>query len=186
MRCVTIVLVERGCTGCINKWSSLLEDNVYLQRLNGITLCITFVLVQNCVRVKCSSTNCNCERVFVSSAKLQVRTCFCFECKTVTASARARTLATNAYTKHGIENSFPRAQMFVQLRNQKCLQQIYLMLNYFCALTIRKPYQTKYVETLHDRNWTQHNCNKLYYFQLKYLNVVVHIYNWEVHKCQQI
>ena len=29
MRCVTIVLVERRCTGCTNKWSSPLENNVY-------------------------------------------------------------------------------------------------------------------------------------------------------------
>ena len=36
MRCVIIVLVERRCTGCKNKWSSLLENNVYLQKLNGV------------------------------------------------------------------------------------------------------------------------------------------------------
>ena len=35
------------------------------------------------------------------------RTCFCVECKTATASVRARTRAANAYTKRGIENSFP-------------------------------------------------------------------------------
>ena len=59
MRCVTIVLVERRCTDCKNKWSSLLENNVYLQRLNGITLCVIFVYAmplagtQNSERVKC-------------------------------------------------------------------------------------------------------------------------------------
>ena len=52
MCCVTIVFVERRCAGCKNKRSSLLENNVYLQRLNGITIYVTFVLVQNCVRVK--------------------------------------------------------------------------------------------------------------------------------------
>ena len=54
-----------------------------------------FVLVQNCVRVKC------------------------FECKTATASARARTRAANAYTKRDIENLFPGTQMFVQARNNE-------------------------------------------------------------------
>ena len=29
VRCMTIVLVERRCTSCKNKWSSLLENNVY-------------------------------------------------------------------------------------------------------------------------------------------------------------
>ena len=53
MRCVTIVRVEQRYPSCKNKWSSPLEDNVYLQRLNGITICLMFVLVQNCVRVKC-------------------------------------------------------------------------------------------------------------------------------------
>ena len=90
-----------------NKWSSLLETNVYLQRLNGIAISVTFVLVQNCVHVKCFKY------------KLQPRTCFRFECKTATGSARAQ----NACTKRGIENSFPGIQMFVQARNKKCLQQ---------------------------------------------------------------
>ena len=43
MRCVRIVLVERRCTGCTNKWSSLSENDVYLQRLNGITIYVIFV-----------------------------------------------------------------------------------------------------------------------------------------------
>ena len=52
-----------------------------------------------------------------------LRTCFRFECKTATASARVRTRAANAYTKRDIENSFPGTQMFVQAKNKKCLQQ---------------------------------------------------------------
>ena len=43
MRYVIIVLVERRCNGYKNKWSSLFENNVYLQRLNGITICVIFV-----------------------------------------------------------------------------------------------------------------------------------------------
>ena len=39
MLCVIIVLVERRCTGCTNKWSSLLRK----QRLNGITICVIFM-----------------------------------------------------------------------------------------------------------------------------------------------
>ena len=84
MSCVIIVLVERRCTGCKNKWSSLLENNVYLQILNGITICVMFVYAMPLAGTKtsnvlnASSTNCN--------------------------SARARTERWNAYTKRDIEN----------------------------------------------------------------------------------
>ena len=37
-------------------------------------------------------------------------------------SARARSRATNAYTKRGIENLFPGTQIFVQARNKNCLR----------------------------------------------------------------
>ena len=67
MRYVIINLFERRCTGCKNKWSSLLENNVDLQRLNGI-----IILRNICVRdapcwnpklrerVNASSINCYC------------------------------------------------------------------------------------------------------------------------------
>ena len=57
------------------------------------------------------------ERVKCFEYKLQLRTCSRFECKTATGSARAQTRAANAYTRCGIENSFPGTQMFVQARN---------------------------------------------------------------------
>ena len=99
MRCVIIVLVERRCAGCTNKWSSLLENNVYLQRLNGNTTCAV-----------CSIA--------------ELRTCWFYEYKTVTAlPVAALTGAENAYTKRDIENSFPGTQMFVQARNYECPQQ---------------------------------------------------------------
>ena len=53
------------------------------------------------------STNCICERVFASSANLQL-------------ALPVRGLD----TKRGIENSFPCTQTFVQARNKKCLQQL--------------------------------------------------------------
>ena len=56
VRCVMIVPAERKCTGCTNKWSSLSEENVYLQRLNGGYMCVLFVLVQNCECVACVGT----------------------------------------------------------------------------------------------------------------------------------
>ena len=73
----------------------------------------------------------NSERVKCFDYKLLLRTCIRFECKTATDSARVRTRAANAYTKRGIENSFPGTQMFVQARNKNCLQQI--CLNRFCV-----------------------------------------------------
>ena len=58
------------------------ENNVYLQRLNRIAICIIFVYAMPLAGTKipnvlnASSENCNCERVFVSSAKLQLtRSC---------------------------------------------------------------------------------------------------------------
>ena len=51
-----------------------------------------------------------------------LRTCFRFECKIATVSARARTRAANAYTKRGIVNSFPGTHMFVRARYKKCPQ----------------------------------------------------------------
>ena len=66
----------------------------------------------------------NSECVKCVEYKLLLLTCFRFECKTVSASARARTREVNAYTKRGIENSFPGTQMFVRTRNKKYLQQL--------------------------------------------------------------
>ena len=59
------------------------------------------------------------ERVKCFEYKLLLRTCFHFESNTVTDFERARTRAANAYTKRGIENSFPGSLMFVQARNKK-------------------------------------------------------------------
>ena len=123
------VLVERRCTGCKYKWSSLLENNVYLQRLNGITICVIFVYAMPLAGTKLW------ERFKCFEYKLWLLTCFRFECKIATANVfsnrvqncnwlcPSRTRAANAYTKRGIENSFPSTQMFVQARNKKCLQQ---------------------------------------------------------------
>ena len=36
-RCVIIVLVERRCTGCTNKWYSLLETTYIYKDFNGVT-----------------------------------------------------------------------------------------------------------------------------------------------------
>ena len=41
--------------------------------------------------------------------------------------ARAGTGASNAYTKHDIENSFPGTQMFVQARNYECPQKCVIL-----------------------------------------------------------
>ena len=65
----------------------------------------------------------NSERVKCFEYKLLLRTRFRLECKTATGSARERTRAANAYTKRGIENSFPGTQMFVQTMNKKRLHQ---------------------------------------------------------------
>ena len=60
---VIIILVERRCTGCKNERSLLLENNIYLQRFNGITLCVIFVYamppagIKNSERVKCVEYN---------------------------------------------------------------------------------------------------------------------------------
>ena len=55
MRCVIIVLIERKCTGCTNKWSSLLEITYIYKYLNEVQ-CVLFVCVQNCVRIACAGT----------------------------------------------------------------------------------------------------------------------------------
>ena len=61
----------------------------------------------------------NGERVKCFEYKPQLLTCFRFECKTATDSARARTRVASAYiTKRGIENSFLGTQMFVQARKK--------------------------------------------------------------------
>ena len=65
----------------------------------------------------------NSERVKCVEYKLQLRTCFRFECETATVSARARTRAANAHAERDIENSFPGTQMFVYPRNKTYLQQ---------------------------------------------------------------
>ena len=73
---VTIVLVERRCTGCTNKWSSLLETTYIYKELKR-----NYIMRNICVRdapcwdqtpnvLNVSSTNCDCERVSASSAKL--------------------------------------------------------------------------------------------------------------------
>ena len=59
MRYVIIVFVERMCTGCKKLMIFTLGNYVYLQKLNGITLCVMFVNAmfltgtQNSERVKC-------------------------------------------------------------------------------------------------------------------------------------
>ena len=62
------------------------KNNVYLQRLNGIAICVIFVYAMPLLGL-------NSERVDASSTKLQL-------------PARAVTGAANAYTKRDTENSF--------------------------------------------------------------------------------
>ena len=77
------------------------ENNVYLQRLNGITLYVKFVYATPLAGTQ------NSERVKCVEYKPLLRTCFGFERKTATRSARVRTRAANACTKRGNDNSFP-------------------------------------------------------------------------------
>ena len=81
-----------------------LGNNVYLQRLNGVTKCVIFVYAMPLAGTKtpnglnASSTNYNCERVFASSGKLQLTRC--------------------------IENAFTGTRMLVQAGDQKSLQRV--------------------------------------------------------------
>ena len=75
------------------------------------------------------------ERVNSFECKLLLRTCFPVECKTTTASARARTRAANAYTKHGIENPFPDIQCLCKQGTKNVLNK-YFQQRMFCRLFI--------------------------------------------------
>ena len=66
LRCVIIVLVERRCTGCTNKWSLLLNTTYIYKNFN-----VDYIVLAIC-----------------SSAELRI--CWLFEYKTMTAKMRMR------------------------------------------------------------------------------------------------
>ena len=63
-----------------------------------------FVYTQNCVRI--------------ARAGAELWMCWCYEYKTMNATACAGTGAANAYTKCDIEHPFPGTQMFEQARKK--------------------------------------------------------------------